>query len=804
MSYKLPPPDLVRMMDAPPTPVAVVSPDRTAMLLVDYELYPPISLLARPFLRLGGQRIDPRRGSIQRTLRFTAITIVSILDGAHTPVALPEGSSVGVPVWSPDGRRIAFTRDLDDGVELWVADAATAAARVLPGIRVNDVLTPSFVVEPNGAFRGDGPSAPFTWLSDSRTLLVRAVLPGRGSAPEPDPTPSGPRIEETAGKKSQTATFQDLLASEEDERLFEHFATAQLTRLDTDTGAATFLGEPSMLTTVRPSPDGNYLLIARLKRPFSYRVPYGYFARTVEVWSVDGARVATIADLPVSDEVPRQGVPLGPRGVTWQQKRPATLLWVEALDQGDPTVKAPHREQVSTLSAPFTAPPHHLFKLRQRFAGWDWTDRTDEVFVSEYDRDRRWATTYAIDLASPVESERVLFDLSVNDAYNDPGNPVYQWKPNGERTMAQDGNAVYLAGRGASDQGDHPFLDRMDLETRGTERLFQSAPEAYEIFVSFVADRRDEAVIRHETPSQPPNFVVVNLTTGARRALTSFTDPFPDVTGMQKRLLRYTRADGVPLSGTLYLPKGWSPEHGPLPLLIWAYPMDYSDPATAGQVRGSEYTFTRLAGASPLWFVTQGYAVLNDATMPVVGDPETMNDTFVEQIVDSAKAAIDTLAGMGVADPSRVVVSGHSYGAFMTANLLAHSDLFAAGIARSGAYNRTLTPFGFQTERRSYWEAPEIYHRVSPFMYAHRITRPLLLIHGGADNNSGTFTIQSERLFQALQGNGGTARLVILPHESHGYRARESIMHDIAEMLEWADRWAGAAAGQPASTAADD
>ena len=431
-----------------------------------------------------------------------------------------------------------------------------------------------------------------------------------------------------------------------------------------------------------------------------------------------------------------------------------------------------------------------LLRVTHRFAGWDWTERADEVFLTEYDRDRRWHTTYFLDLARPDASRRVLFDLSVNDAYNDPGTPVYHTRPDGERTLLQDGDWIYLAGRGASPEGDLPFLDRMNLVTEEKERLFRCEPDTYEAFVAFAPGSRRKILTRYETRRAPANFFVRDLADRDRHALTDFADPHPQITGLKKELVTYTREDGVPLSGTLYLPPDHDPASGKrLPLLLWSYPEEYSDPGTAGQVRGSTNTFTRLAGTSPLWFVTQGYAVLNDATMPVVGDPETMNDTFVEQVVASARAAIDKIDGMGLIDRDRVLVAGHSYGAFMTTHLLAHSDLFAAGIARSGAYNRTLTPFGFQSERRSFWEARDIYVRLSPFTYADRIKEPLLLIHGQADNNPGTYTVQSERFFQALQANGATARLVLLPHESHGYRARESVLHVLAEMFEWADKY---------------
>jgi dipeptidyl aminopeptidase/acylaminoacyl peptidase len=392
-----------------------------------------------------------------------------------------------------------------------------------------------------------------------------------------------------------------------------------------------------------------------------------------------------------------------------------------------------------------------------------------------------------IDLADPSQ-RRVVFDLSVNDAYQNPGTFLTQVRPDGQTTLLQDGDLVFLSGQGASESGDRPFLDSMDLQTLKKQRLFHCADGVYERPLGFVGTSRTRILTERESKSEPVNVFVVDLKSGERNKLTDFKDPAPELTGLSKELIKYRRPDGVPLSGTLYLPPGYKAGTR-LPLIVWAYPLEYSDAATAGQVRGSPYTFTRLRGDDPRFFLTQGYAVLMDATMPVVGDPETMNDTYVEQITAAAKAAIDTLDAKGVIDPQRAGVAGHSYGAFMTANLLAHTRLFAAGIARSGAYNRTLTPFGFQSERRSFWEARDLYMKMSPFTYADKIKDPLLIIHGEADNNTGTFPIQSERLFQAIKGSGGTARLVILPHEAHGYRARESVLHVLAEMFEWADKY---------------
>jgi dipeptidyl aminopeptidase/acylaminoacyl peptidase len=465
----------------------------------------------------------------------------------------------------------------------------------------------------------------------------------------------------------------------------------------------------------------------------------------------------------------------------------AKLVWSEALDGGDPIRKVPHRDKLMSLAAPFRGEPSEIRKIQHRYRELSWSAKPGEAMLTEFDRDRRWTTTSLIDLADP-SSHRVVFDLSINDAYKNPGTPITQVRPDGQTTLLQDGDVIFLSGRGAGESGDRPFLDAMDLKTLKKERLFHCSEGVYERPLSFVGGSRTRILIERESKTEPPNIFVVDLKSGERTKLTDFKDPAPELTGISKELIKYRRADGVPLSGTLYLPPGYK-AGTKLPLIVWAYPLEYSDAATAGQVRGSPFMFTTLRGDDPRFFVTQGYAVLMDATMPVVGDPETMNDTYVEQITASAKAAIDTLDAKGVIDPKRVGIAGHSYGAFMTANLLAHSRLFAAGIARSGAYNRTLTPFGFQSERRSFWEAPDLYMKMSPFTHANKIKDPLLLIHGEADNNSGTFPIQSERMFQAIKGSGGTARLVLLPHESHGYRARESVLHVLAEMFEWADKY---------------
>jgi dipeptidyl aminopeptidase/acylaminoacyl peptidase len=769
--YKVPPKEVVDILDARPFPHAVLSPRGDLILLADYQAMPSIADLAQPLLRIAGLRITPRTNGRQQLIFHTALTLVSLRDGKTRSVALPQGIRMGYPQWSHDGRSIAFARTKEDGAEVWVVNAATAEAKPLTPAILNSTL-------------GSG----MDWLPGSRHLLIQSIVEGRGDPPQPPAVPIGPVIEESYGKVSKVATYQDLLKSPYDDALFEYYATSQLIEVDAATGQMKRIGSPGIFLSAESSPDGNFLLVHRIKKPFSHSVPFFQFAHALEVWDKNGELIKVLADLPAAEEVPLNGVALGPRSPEWQPLRSSTLVWAEALDGGDPEKEVPFRDQLLALETPFSAAPREVLKIQNRYAGVEWLAAPGNALVSEYDWKKRWRTTTLVNVENPQAGTRKIFDLSTQDDYADPGNVVMTRTPAGEMVALQDKDWIYLDGAGASPQGDRPFLDKMSLKTLEKKRLFACPEGRYETFIAFPGDSRDRILISSESPVDPPNYYLSDLKGKKKAALTDFRDPAPQLTGVKKELIKYSRADGVELSATLYLPPGTTPGVR-LPVVIWAYPLEYSDARTAGQVRDSPYRFTYLRGPSQLFFITQGYAVLDGAQMPVIGDPKTMNDTYVEQIVSNARAAIDALDKRGVGDPRRVGVGGHSYGAFMTANLLAHCDLFAAGIARSGAYNRTLTPFGFQSERRTLWEAPETYIQMSPFMHADKIKAPLLLIHGEADNNSGTFPIQSERLFAALKGFGGTARLVILPCESHGYSARESILDVLAEMFEWFDTY---------------
>jgi len=669
-----------------------------------------------------------------------------------------------------------MTNATPHGTELWIGTIADGRASRVANLAVNDVF----------------PEA-LRWAPDGMHLVVRAV-DRRGLAPA-ETVASGPAVQETIGKAGQIVTYEDLLANAHDEALFEYYGASRIAVVDARTGAVARTAARGIFTGVAPSPDGRYLLVERVHRPFSYLFPYERFPRTTDVLDTSGRHVATVADRPLQDRIPADGVPTGPRDVEWKPSSPATLAWTEALDNGDPRTKAAQRDRIVMLEVgkPGAGPARELGRTAARTLSFEWLEGDERALLNTYDRTTRTRTVLLADARAGSEPPKTVFSLKDNDVYGDPGVPVSALARNGEPVVAHAGDAVWLRGAGYGPEGMRPFLDRLDLRTGEKTRLFRSELAPLEQPITVLDPDAARILTSRQWPAEPPNYYVRTLAgSSPPRALTAFTDPAPQLRAIGRRVVTYKRADGVNLSFTLYTPPGWH-EGTRLPTFVWAYPLEYIDRSTASQNTNTTQTFVSVTGPSPVFLALAGYAVLDNASMPIVGDPATVNDTYVDQLVADAKAAVDEAVALGVADPDRIAVGGHSYGAFMTANLLAHTHLFKAGIARSGAYNRTLTPFGFQNEKRSYWEATDLYTKMSPFTYANAIKDPLLLIHGMADDNTGTFPIQSERLYAAIEGNGGTARLVMLPYEAHGYVGRESVETTLAEMLDWLNRWLGRA-----------
>jgi dipeptidyl aminopeptidase/acylaminoacyl peptidase len=779
--YKTPPKAVADILSAPPAPEVSLSPTRDRVLLIQKDRYPPVADLAEPMLKLAGLRINPRTSGPARAGRVVGLT-VSTLEGAKTPVALPAGVKVGTPRWAPDGKRFAVLGTTDKGIGLWVYDLAAGKLAAVPGVVVNATLGEAV-----------------QWATADE-LLVQLVPAGRGEPPAAPAEPTGPVVQESSGKAAPARTFQDLLQSTHDEDLFAHFGTSQLAFVSVTSGRVQLVGKPAVVSACNVSPDGRHVLLTRINRPFSYLHPYSSFPKTVEVRDRTGAVVRTVADHPLQDRVPIEGVPTGPRQVQWMPTAGAGLYWVEALDGGDPRAKAEARDAVVVQPA-LDAPAARAVTLTHRFSAFSKTSGMGffpdgkRVVVKDYEREKKWARTMIADLAGGTP--KVLFERSTQDRYGDPGAMLTRPLPNGQRVLNERDGQLLLQTEGASPKGDRPALVRFDLATGARTVLFQCPEGSYEKVAAVIDPAGKALLVDRESPTLAPHTVVrMPSGNGFREVqLTDPRDPSPELRSAKRQIVSTKRGDGTAVNITLHTPPGHTPGQK-LPTVFYAYPTEFADAGTAGQVKGSAARFTALGGYSHLFFLTQGYAVM-EVSMPVVGPPASANDTFVDQLVANARAAIDKGAELGVVDPARVGVMGHSYGAFMTANLLAHCDLFRAGIARSGAYNRTLTPFGFQNERRTFWEAPEVYGKMSPFNFAHKINEPLLLIHGAADNNPGTFPVQSERLYQAVRGTGGTCRFVLLPHESHGYEARESVEHVLAEQMAWFDRHVKSAGLRP-------
>jgi dipeptidyl aminopeptidase/acylaminoacyl peptidase len=780
LQYQQPPKAIVDIVDALPTPGVELSPSGGAagkrwMLIEHFSGLPTLAELAQPELRLAGLRFNPKTDGPSRGRYDTSLELQALPDGKAIAVSgLPAHAKIRFADWSPDGRKISFVNisdaKEDAGLSLWIVDVATAQARPLPGVALNGIF-----------------GSPCEWLSDSQSLVCRAVPPDRGAAPTRSEVPSGPVIQQNLGRVTPGATFEDLLKNPEDEQFFDYYATSQVEIIRLD-GTAKPLGKAGVIVEATPSPDGGHVLLFERHHPYTYLLPFYAFPERVSVVNLKTGTAKQLVDKPLEDNIPNihDAVPTGPRDYEWRSDAGASVFWVEAGDGGDPRKDVAVRDSLFLLDAPFDGAPRKLAELPVRYRRVAWGN--DHLALVE---ELRWKDRKRVILAvapSAPAAPVKLFEGSFEDRYHDPGTALEESNSAGKPVIltTSDGTGIYFRGQGASAEGDKPFLSVMSVANGDSKGLWQSAAPYFETATAVLDRGTGTVLVRRESQEQSPNYYIQKTGAATAEQVTFFPNPYGSGPLPKKQVLHYKRADGVDLSANLYLPPGYKPADGPLPTLMEAYPTEYKTKAAAGQVTGSPYQFAVLSWGSPVPFATQGYAVLENATIPIIGEGNAEpNDTYVDQLVASAKAAIDEGVRLGVVDRNRVAVMGHSYGAFMTANLLAHSDLFKAGIARSGAYNRTLTPFGFQNEERTYWQAPEIYYKMSPFSFADKIKTPILLIHGEADNNSGTFPIQSERLFSALKGHGATVRFVLLPLESHGYQGRESVLHMFWEMNNW-------------------
>jgi len=777
ITYQKPSPEILALADYERAPSVSMDTKKEYLLLSYRNTYKTLDDLNQTEMRLGGLRINPLTNISSTVTYVNNLKIRKISNKYETQISgLPLNAKISNVAWSQNEKKIAFTNTTHSGVELWVIDVASATAKKITSDNLNANL-----------------GSPFSWMKDNETLLVK-VLPKNRPALINDKKdlPKGPTVSVSDGSKSQNRTYQDLLKNKSDEANFDALVTSEL-YIITTSGTASLFKPADIYAGESFSPDGNYLMLTTIQKPYSYIVPYSRFPQKSVVYDLTGKEIKQVNEVPLTEIMPKgfSSVRTGKRSMSWRADKPATLVFVEALDEGDQAKKVDYRDELFQWNAPFNSTPTSMMKTLQRFGEIIWGN---DSFAIAYDSwyDTRNTKTYLLNPSNPNEAPKVISDRNSQDIYSDPGN--FETKKNefGRYVISIENGNAYLIGDGHSKEGQFPFIDELNLKTLKTKRLYISKiKDKKEDLISIEDFKKGEVLVMIQSKNDYPNYYFRNIKSGKLLPITDFKNPFESIKNVYKEVIKYKRKDGVDLSGTLYLPANYDlTKKEKLPLLIWAYPAEFKDKNSAGQNDKNPNEFTFPNYGSFVYWVTKGYAVLDDASFPIIGEGATEpNDTFIKQLVDDAEAAINAVANLGYINRKKVAVGGHSYGAFMTANLLTHSNLFACGIARSGAYNRTLTPFGFQSEQRNYWDVPAIYNEMSPFMNADKMKTPLLLIHGEADNNPGTFTLQTERYFQALKNLGAPTRMIILPKEAHGYVAKENILHLLWEQDQFLEKY---------------
>lgn len=776
LTYQQPPDDILELADVELAPGVQIDSKGEHMVLLYRDQYKSIVELSETELRLAGLRINPVTNIGSRTRYFTNIKVKKTSDKDAKQVSgLPANARLSGFSWSPDESMIACLNTTSLGVEVWVLHIVEGKVTKLTDATVNANM-----------------GSTINWFKDNKHLLVKMLPSNRKPLIDTAiAVPTGPTVSVSDGSKAQNRTYQDLLKTPNDEFNFEQLALSEIKKVSIDGVISDFLN-PAMYRGISFSPDGNYVKVMKIKRPYSYLVTYTRFPNESIIYDINGKAISTVNDVPLDEVRPKgfMATRTGKRGMTWRGDQPATLVWTEALDKGDPAVDVKFRDAVYELKAPFNGQPKQILKTEQRFGGIEWGNERTAI-AYDYWINTRNVKTYVFNPSNPKQTPKVISDRNYQDNYSDPGNFVSSKNKYGQSTLEINGDKLYLMGDGYTKEGQFPFVDEYNFKSGKTKRLYQSEyKDKLERLNTAINMKEGEILVRIESPTEYPNYYIRNINKkDDLNAITAFENPFKSLEKINKRVISYKRDDGLDLEGTLYLPLDYE-EGKKYPMILWAYPREFKDKSSASQSTTNPNEFVYPYWGSPIYWVTRGYVVLDDAAFPIVGEgSDEPNDSFRTQLVANGKAAIDAVDELGYINRNKVAVGGHSYGAFMTANLLSHSNLFAAGIARSGAYNRTLTPFGFQSEERSYWESPEVYYNMSPFMHADKMKTPLLLIHGVADNNSGTYPLQSERYFNALKGLGATVRLVMLPKESHGYTAKESIMHMLWEQDQWLDKY---------------
>lgn len=716
----------------------------------------PLERLARRFEGLAGYRLDPNTGMSDTGPTVETVEIIDIAKiPGKPPLVWRTASKEGLDhvKFSPDGRYLSAVLVADSRpARLAIYDIEKRKQRLLR-------------VPINTAWGN-----PCHWV-EGDALMCRLTPKDRGKLPAQHWAPVN--IEHSSGA-APTRTYSNLLGSDYDDALFDYYFTSELGRVGTDGSVKRFPATRGLLYRFAPSGDGTLAIIKRLQRPYPRMVPASRFPNSIEVWDLETPDPLYRSEITGFGMLPQPGQDQEPRRIIWQPGATNTAGYIVNSSLEDGTVE--HRWM--SLAVPFTGEPQIIASSKKPIGDFGWTTAGTPYYSTRSEDDTHEQIHVVVD-----GKRRLLWSGEIEDRYHHPGRAL---RVNGATgAVLEHEGKLFVAGDGLGPHGAQPHLDRYDLRSQHIDQIYVAPKGVFEQVLGIVNPSRPILITSRETEAEPPN--IFRIDGDKRTPLRPVANPYPQLDSVERRRISYARNDGVSLSGTLYLPEN-RVDGQPLPTLIWIYPYEFSDRDHAEQLDVRAFRFHRVKGPSPLAAVLEGYAVLVNPTVPIVHEGVGMNDNYIEQLVASAEAAAEYLVAEGISDPDRIAVGGRSYGAFSSANLLVHSDSFATAIAMSGAYNRSLTPFGFQHEKRSFWDATDLYTSISPFFHANEIEEPILLVHGAADPNPGTPPIQARRFFHALVGEGAHVRYVELPFEGHHYLARESVLDSANEMLMWLDK----------------
>jgi dipeptidyl aminopeptidase/acylaminoacyl peptidase len=703
------------------------------------------------------------------------LTFYKVADGTQVRAKLPADVQLGTVRWSNKGDRVACVVFAKGGADLWIVEAATGNARRLEGVKMYPIAN---VLD---------------WSNDDASLFTALVVNDAGKLPEVSEVPDGPAVRKSAGRATPQRTSRDVLRTTDDQARFQFIVTCQLAWVPVDGSAVKKLGEPVALDRCEMSPDERYVRVNRFVLPAPLGFPSYLFPYKVELWPTAGGAPIAIGDVPLNDRSAVASVsPLGPHDYTFAPD--GQSLWFASWEDKpganaqaavrDTSLPPPGVDKIFKLSAPFTGTAMEVARSEFPIQGTVFTADGAKLLVAEAYEPRRVERESWLDAKQPSKLNALVY-RSTEGVYDDPGRLAMKSDRHADVAwVTADGKSFYRMGDGFEADGQRPFLDRCAFAGGKSTRLFQSDLKRLEAPVTVLTPDAKRFITLAQTATEPPNWFARKAGDKKATQVSAFKNPLEALSRATRQQFTFKRDDGVVLNAEVVLPADWKPGSPPLPTLFWIYPNDYRSAAAASQNRTSPNRFPSQSPLNPEVLVTQGYAVVKP-DLAIVGT----NDQYVAELQRSAKAAVDECVKRGFTDRDRIAVAGHSYGAFSTVNCLAHTKLFRAGWASDGAYNRTLTPFTFQAETRNLWEAKDTYLGMSPFLYANQIDAPLLLMHNQDDTNVGTNPIQSQRLFEALNGLGKTAQLVEYPYEDHGPAAKETVLDYWARALDWIDRY---------------